>query len=81
MAVYLTYASFLVYDAKGVAGSAFYDARRGSARPDKFGRTADKIRPLIDELFGSASVVPATGADQQTATAPSNPHPAPDTAQ
>jgi hypothetical protein len=56
MGVYLTYAAFLVYDAQGVAGSAFYDARRGGARPDKFGRTADKIRPLLDELFGSVSV-------------------------
>lgn len=56
MAMYLSYASFLVYDARGIVGSAFYDVRRGSGRLDKFGRTADKIRPLIDELFGSVSV-------------------------
>ena len=58
MAMYLTYAAFLVYDGSGIVGSAFYDVRRGSLRPDKFGRTADKIRPLIDELFGSVSVGP-----------------------
>jgi hypothetical protein len=61
MAVYLTYASFLVYDAKGVAGSAFYDARRGAGHLGKFGRTADKIRPLIDELFSSVSRPTAEG--------------------
>jgi uncharacterized membrane protein len=59
MGPYLFYASFLVYDAKGLAGSAFYDARRGGARLDKFGSTTSKIRPLIDQLFGSVSVVSA----------------------
>jgi hypothetical protein len=72
--VYLHYASFLVYDAKGVAGSAFYDARRGGARLDKFGRTADKIRPLIDELFGSVSVGPIL-VPVQTESAATTPTP------
>lgn len=64
MAMYLTYAEFRVYDSKGMTGSAFYDARSGGGRLDKFGHTADKIRPLIDELFGAVTVgpvlVPAT---------------------
>jgi Short C-terminal domain len=64
MAMYLTYAEFRVYDAKGLTGSAFYDARMGGGRLDKFGHTAEKIRPLIDELFGAVTVgpvlVPAT---------------------
>jgi hypothetical protein len=64
MAMYLTYAEFRVYDAKGLAGSAFYDARNGGGRLDKFGHTADKIRPLIDQLFSSVSVGPGLVAAQ-----------------
>jgi len=59
MAMYLTYAEFRVYDARGLAGTAFYDARRGGGRLDKFGHTADKIRPLIDQLFGAVTVGPS----------------------
>lgn len=58
MAMYLTYAEMRVYDLRGLAGKAVYDARRGSGRLDKFGRTAEKIRPLVDELFGSATKAP-----------------------
>lgn len=54
MAMYLTYADIRVFDRNGLAGKAIYDARSGGGRLDKFGRTAEKIRPLIDELFGSA---------------------------
>lgn len=68
MAMYLTYAEFRVYDAKGLAGSAFYDARRGGGRLDKFGHTADKIRPLIDQLFGSISVGPVLVPAQNVST-------------
>jgi hypothetical protein len=58
MAMYLTYAEMRVYDRVGLAGKAVYDARRGGGRLDKFGRTAEKIKPLVDELFGSASAAP-----------------------
>lgn len=58
MAMYLTYAEMRVYDRKGLAGQAVYNARNGGGRLDKFGRTAEKIRPLIDELFGSATRAP-----------------------
>jgi hypothetical protein len=54
MAMYLTYADIQVFDRTGLAGRAVYDARSGSGRLDKFGRTAEKMKPLIDELFGSA---------------------------
>lgn len=74
MAMYLTYAEFRVYDARGLAGTAHYDARWGGGRLDKFGRTADKIRPLIDELFGSVSVgpslVPAQTESADTTSSP-----------
>jgi Short C-terminal domain len=66
MAMYLTYAEFRVYDGAGLAGQAVYDARNGGARLDKFGTTAEKIRPLIEQLFGAVSagqvLVPASGA-------------------
>jgi hypothetical protein len=67
MAMYLTYAEFRVYDARGLAGSAFYDARRGGGRLDKFGQTADKIRPLIDQLFDSVSVGPSLPVQTESA--------------
>lgn len=54
MAMYLTYADIRVFDRSGLAGKAIYDARSGGGRLDKFGRTAEKMKPLIDELFGSA---------------------------
>jgi hypothetical protein len=72
MAMYLTYAEFRVYDARGLTGSAFYDARRGGGRLDKFGPTAEKIRPLIDQLFGSVSVGPSlVPVPAESATTPS----------
>jgi hypothetical protein len=58
MAMYLTYAEMKVYDRSGLAGKAVYDARSGGGRLDKFGRTAEKIKPLIDELFGSKPAGP-----------------------
>lgn len=58
MAMYLTYAEMRVYDHEGLAGQAVYDARRGGGRLDKFGRTAEKIHPLIDQLFGATSAGP-----------------------
>ena len=53
MAMYLTYAEFRVYDDRGIAGTATYNARNGGGRLDKFGPTAEKIRPLLTELFAS----------------------------
>lgn len=58
-AMYLVYADLRVFDQRGLAGSATYDAYKGGSRFDKFGRTADKLRPLVDELFGSAPKVAA----------------------
>jgi hypothetical protein len=73
MAMYLTYAEFRVYDAKGLTGSAVYDARRGGGRLDKFGQTAGKIRPLIDQLFGSVSVGPTLQVKTESASTSSRP--------
>lgn len=53
MAMYLVYADLRVYDHSGIVGTANYNARNGGGRMDKFGRTAEKLRPLVDQLFGS----------------------------
>lgn len=75
MAMYLVYAELRVYDRSGLVGSATYDAYRGGGRPDKFGRTAEKLRPLVDELFGSAPKVAAVvqpSSWEQVVDRPSN---------
>jgi hypothetical protein len=51
MAVYLAYADILAYDGATVIGQATYDARHGSGRFDKFGRTTDKLERLMTELL------------------------------
>jgi len=53
MAMYLTYFQATVMENGKVLGRAEYDSRRGGARMDKFGKTAEKIRPLLMDLFGS----------------------------
>lgn len=52
LAMYLTYAELRVYEKADLIGEAVYDARWGGGRLDKFGTTASKLQPLIDELFG-----------------------------
>lgn len=51
MAMYLTYFRATLYDNGRVLGEAEYDAKMGSASMSKFGKTADKIRPLFTELL------------------------------
>lgn len=50
-AIYLEYARFDVRDGSQPIGSATYDATQGGLSGDKFGPTAEKIRPLMDRLF------------------------------
>lgn len=52
MAMYLSYAQIQVFDGSQPVGSAIYDATQGGANMDKFGATAEKIQPLVAELFG-----------------------------
>lgn len=65
MAMYLTYFHADLLDGGRILGSAEYDANFGGARPDKFGRTAEKIRPLLIELLQNAE--PASSAATATA--------------
>lgn len=51
VAMYLKYAKLTVFENNIRIGDAEYNAMTGSGQLDKFGRTADKIKPLVDELF------------------------------
>lgn len=51
LAMYLSYLDIKVYDGNKLIGKAEYDSRWGGARLDKFGSTAEIIRPIIKELF------------------------------
>ena len=51
MAMYLSYARIDVSDRGQPVGSAVYDATEGGANMAKFGPTAEKIAPLVAELF------------------------------
>ena len=52
LAMYLSYAEINVFDGTQQVGSATYDARQGGANMGKFGPTAEKIEPLVAQLFG-----------------------------
>ncbi|HXI69353.1 MAG TPA: Sbal_3080 family lipoprotein [Verrucomicrobiae bacterium] len=51
VAMYLTYFDATLFEDGKSIGNVEYDARRGSGRMDKFGHTAEKIRPLLIDLF------------------------------
>ena len=52
LAMYLTYLHIEIREDGNVIASADYDARRGGGNMGKFGHTADKMRPLLDQMFG-----------------------------
>jgi hypothetical protein len=61
LAMYLTYFQATLYEGDRVLGQIEYDARRGGGRLGKFGTTAAKIRPLMQEMFKNATTeAPAT---------------------
>lgn len=51
MAMYLTYFELKLYENDRLIGEAKYDAKNGGGNMGKFGKTAEKIRPLLEELF------------------------------
>lgn len=51
MAMYLTYFQATLLEDSKVLGRLEYDATHGGGRPDKFGKTAEKIRPLLIDLL------------------------------
>ena len=51
MAMYLTYFRATLYEEGKVLGEVEYDSKMGGANLKKFGKTENKIRPLLEELF------------------------------
>ena len=51
MAMYLAYADLRVLEDGLLVGQATYDSLAGPLNLAKFGTTADKLRPLVDQLF------------------------------
>jgi hypothetical protein len=51
MAMYLTYFRATLYEEGRVLGEVEYDAKMGGANMGKFGKTAEKTRPLLEELL------------------------------
>jgi len=55
LAMYLVFAEINVYEDGLLVGQATYDAHGGGYNPDKWGTTAGKLKPLVDQLFGKRS--------------------------
>jgi hypothetical protein len=55
LAVYPVYLDIRVYDQQALIGQATYDARDGSGRLDKFGRTSKRLDELMTQLLGKPS--------------------------
>ena len=51
MAMFLYTAKLNVCSGNELIGEALYDARKGTGSMKKFGSTAEKISPLLDQLF------------------------------
>lgn len=60
MAMYLTYFQATLLENGKVLGRAEYDSRRGGANMGKFGKTAEKIRPLLMDLLSNVDRVKPT---------------------
>ncbi|WP_328188624.1 Sbal_3080 family lipoprotein [Marinobacter sp. OP 3.4] len=55
LAIYMAYAEIKVFEGRSQKGGATYDAMRGGANMNKFIDAEDKIRELVNELFGNQS--------------------------
>ncbi len=68
MAMYLTYFEATLYEDGRVLGEVSYDAKMGGANMNKFGKTADKVKPLLLELLAKVnrgSEVPMLGNEKK----------------
>jgi hypothetical protein len=54
-AMYLTFFRATLYRDGRILGTVEYNARRAGLNPDKYGHTADKIRPLLRQLLQPAA--------------------------
>lgn len=64
MAMYLTYFRATLYEEGRVLGEAEYDAKMGGANFSKFGKTSEKLRPLLMDLLKNVERVPHGSAPQ-----------------
>jgi hypothetical protein len=55
LAMYLQYANFSVFRGEDRIGYAEYSSAAGGFRPDKWGTTEDKVKPILKELFKNQS--------------------------
>lgn len=62
MAMYLTYFDAMLMEEGRIIGRAQYDARGGGGNMGKFGKTAEKIRPLLIELLQNVKRGPSPAA-------------------
>lgn len=69
MAMYLTYFRGTLYEEGRVLGEIEYDAKMGGANMSKFGKTGEKLRPLLMDLLKNAERAPRPA----TAPAPTAP--------
>lgn len=60
MAMYLTYFQGTLMENGKVLGRVEYDSRRGGTNMGKFGKTAEKVRPLLIDLFSNVNRVKPT---------------------
>jgi hypothetical protein len=60
MAMYLVYFRATLYEEGRVLGEVEYDAKMCGMDFSKFGKTANKIRPLLEELLGRVNRQPDT---------------------
>ncbi len=67
-AICLIYFEATLYEDGKPIGKVEYDARKGGYRMSKYGHTADKIRPLIIELFKNVDKKQDVMGNSQTLT-------------
>ena len=62
MAMYLVFFRAILFEDGKAIGSAEYDALRGGANMSKFGSTAEKIRPLLEQMLHDAQRPPRSAS-------------------
>jgi hypothetical protein len=68
-AMYLTFFRATLYRDGRVLGTVEYNARRAGLNPDKYGHTAEKIRPLLRSLLRPAQGTVAVSGPAKTTIA------------
>lgn len=72
VAMYLTYFRATLYENEQVLGEVEYDARKGGANMGKFGRAAEKIRPLLRDLLKNVRRGTTVSVNSRSLVSPSS---------